>query len=58
MKSILLSVKPECVKKIFNGKKTVEISTNIPKLKYILIPISTWQETLYAALGREVGEKK
>lgn len=33
MKSILISIKPEWVEKILNGKKTVEIRKTIPKCK-------------------------
>ena len=59
MKPILISSKPEHVEKILNSKKTIEIrAPYLPKFEYILIPISTWQETLYGALGGEVVEKK
>lgn len=59
MKPLPMGTKPEHVKKILDKQKIIGISAPyLPRREYVLIPVSTWQETLCGVLGGEVRGKK
>lgn len=61
MKSVLISIRPEWVKKILDGEKTVEVRKTAPKLKppfkcYIYCTLSGSNELFRESLNGDVAE--